>query len=353
MPSFSVSSGNYGYYYEHSPITTDCETVWNFIKQIGCLCFLCTVVLIPLWISYYIGGHYNEFYWSLQVYYFYGLSCVVFHILLAMCIILIISNSISNVNFIHRAIIHQNKRIIVFILIWFALSFICFIIFVINRDKTVTYYIFSHTEFTLRIYMMGLVLILPFIIPLFCFYLLIILTKILHINLDTSTCSDTLFEFEIELVTTSDTTNIELGECLLQSSVSNISNSNNIIIIINIILFYILMFVSSCNLYIFKVLNHSYIAEHFDQIIWTFLIITALLRKITKRIARNIDSFRQIKQQKKTDAFISICYLMEAYFSVYYYSFTKAIVAKSPGFTEQTAHIFIYLLIAHFMTEII
>eukprot|EP01084_Bolivina_argentea_P274586 468070_1 len=287
-----------------------------------------------------------------------------------MCIILIVSNSINNSNFIDGVIIRRNKKMIWFIFIWFTTSLISFIIFIVHRDITVNKYIISNQEFTFILFVVGLVIILPFFIPLFWFLILTIICKIFHINMQITSSYDTFIGFEtadifdtsgeIEMFNTSG--EIELGESLLSVTKTNNNDYNITIAIINIILFYILLLISCCNLFMFKVLYPSFIADNFEFVIWTFFITTSLLKKITKRIARNIDRYRKINHSmreymhnstKHADSFISINYLMEAYFSVYYYSFTKSVVAKSPSFSTRSMDMFIYLLVAHFMTEII
>eukprot|EP01084_Bolivina_argentea_P002380 4391_1 len=91
MPSFSLNSGNYGYYFKYSRVTSNFQTFFIFMKQICSLCFFSIIALIPLWICYYIGGHYNQFYFLFHLYYVYDFLLVLFNVLLAMCIILIVS----------------------------------------------------------------------------------------------------------------------------------------------------------------------------------------------------------------------------------------------------------------------
>ena len=93
--------------------------------------------------------------------------------------------------------------------------------------------------------------------------------------------------------------------------------------------------------------------DNFLIIYWCFIVYQSMLKKVLKYFANKIDYYRIClitRQSGKYDLLmsnISLNYLMEAYMSLYYYSFIKLYVS----FDIPSSQLLVLILLSHFITE--
>ena len=352
MASFSVTKHNYGYYFNHTSTPFNNIILHKFIKSLLIIIFFAIILFFICNIFDFVYGHHNQWYINHHFYYYIDIMQSIFQIIFAMSIIIMVSNTIIHFNFFYQIIENKkNFKAIYFLITWFLLSYISFIIFILYRDKLININIFTQYQTIIykeyyNIFYVFWYNILPFIVPLAIFLIMYSIFSKLGNN-----DQDIEIQGVIELNS--------LDEHLLNGNDGSLSviqeNIDNGIVIMYIIAFYISFFISWCTLFLFTSLDLSFLTDYFEYIIWIFLIVTSLFRKLLKKLAKDIDHFRHINNVKygHNDNYISLDYLMEGYASLYYYSFTKQYVAFNISISNRSLFLFIFISISHFLTETI